>query len=839
MSKVFIRSISNRAVLHLLAVLSVSLIATLFVAVQLVAAQSNANEPTVRSFNGPTELKVGEEGVWRVTTTTQEESPLTYRIRWGDEKIMTQISDAAFSLFRKSDDFVQKTTFTHFYKKSGDYKITITVRDQNGNTSKTTSTVRVNEAEFKEAKFSVEPDSGKSPLEVVFKVDLGTRPQARIDFGDNSDQALVECDQTRTNERAVCDSPIEVVHTYQEAGSYKATLFKIFEQDKHVKDTIKIRVKTGNPVLDFFHTITDAFQGTFDASVSFLFPDDENVITDREFANLPDINTDEYRSGTRSVDEIEAIIINDQSGDRVTCNLSNGDHTFQAYIITSTNEIGISDCANADDVDGYLTTIITNLTLRHAFSGLTLENMKLVPIYIGDTGEDLTETKFDEDITVPEEDVNKIGFEVKVKDSSGATVQNWVQGNITIKSTDSLSFRWDARTGYAQCLPFLADNGSYALTRTNTQMLTGNTENENFNIYERAGAYYVECERTKDSTNVHTSVIEVTIDDDSDREVAPSTKDQYSTIKSDTEPLTVTVKRNAPAGCSNDIKYIGEIDWGDGSITRQPDNTTQECRDAQALTESHTYAKAGTYRIVVKLNGISVLRKDVTVRDEDQSSGNTLKVTVDDSDSLLVKLTTNDSAVNKKIAECKFAIGFFGPSGNGLNVDWGDGVEEPGDSYSDIQRGQSCTNFVSSHTYETAGTYTVTLKSWHPGPTDAPITDWEKSTTVTVGGDDDDDADSSEFSANPQSGKAELKVTFELPANKNTTLSFGDKSKSRSFAPCVEDDSSDGDCPDTRTVTHTYAKTGTYTARLISGCPIQAGACDESAKVETVTITVK
>src|SRR3989344_516718 len=469
MSKVFIRSVSSRALFHLLAVLSISLIATLFAAIQLAAAQAATDGPSVRSFSGPNELKVGEEGLWKVTTTDQDEGPITYRVRWGDESVASKISDAAFSLFRKSDDFVQRTTFTHFYRKSGDYQITVTIRDQGGNTTKTTSNVRVNEAEFKEAKFSVNSESGKAPLEVVFKVNLGTRVQARIDFGDDSDMALVECDQALTDERAVCDTPIEVIHTYQEAGSYKATLFKIFEQDRHIKDTLKIRVKTGNPALDFFHTITDAFQGTFDAALGFLFPDSENAITDREFANLPDINTDEYRSGTRTVDEIEAIIISDESGDKVTCNLSTGNHTFQAYIITSTNEIGVSDCATAANIDGYLTTLITNLTLRHAFSGLTLENMKLVPIYIGEIGEDITETQFDGATSTPEEDVNKIGFEVKIKDSSGATVQNWVQGNITIKSTDSLAFRWDARTGYSQCLPFLADNGSYALTRTNAQ----------------------------------------------------------------------------------------------------------------------------------------------------------------------------------------------------------------------------------------------------------------------------------------------------------------------------------------------------------------------------------
>src|SRR3989344_5530157 len=99
MSKVFIRSVSSRALFHLLAVLSISLIATLFAAIQLAAAQAATDGPSVRSFSGPNELKVGEEGLWKVTTTDQDEGPITYRVRWGDESVASKISDAAFSLF--------------------------------------------------------------------------------------------------------------------------------------------------------------------------------------------------------------------------------------------------------------------------------------------------------------------------------------------------------------------------------------------------------------------------------------------------------------------------------------------------------------------------------------------------------------------------------------------------------------------------------------------------------------------------------------------------------------------------------------------------------------------
>ncbi len=875
--------------------LSITFALSIFFLAQLSAIA--ADGPKIESINGPSELKINEDGVWKVIVTgeaqnnnnqtqyrQQDEGGTTiglvnegnqptdgdttgttiglnnpggepfdgetttiglnannesnndnrgnlyYKVNWGDESLGKKAVNAIVSVFNKNKDYEKKSTFSHSYKKSGEYTITVKVKDQDDNVSEKTTKVKVKEEQFPEAKFSVNKSSGDAPLEVIFKVNLGTRTQARIDFGDGSDIALVECDEPLNDNNEKCDTPIEVHHTYSDKGSYEAVLFKILNNERLVKDTLKIRVKTGNVILDFFSNIADAFQGAFDTVVENLFPGLAGDITDRDFANLPDINTDDYISGTRTVDEIEAIIINENPSGSFDCNFVPGPKKFQAYVITTTNEIGISDCAS-EDAYGYIDSIITNLMMRHGFSGLYLDIMLNVPIYIGNTGDSLLEVPGENEDEDPVEDPNKIGFEVKIKDQNGTTVQNWVQGNIKIRSTDILSFRWDARTGYKQCLPFLADNGSYALTRSDSKMLTGNTENENFNIYERSGAYYVECERTNDKKTVHTSVIEITIDDNGDRTVQPPTEDQYSLVKSSTNSLKVTINRNAPEGCSNDIKYVGEIDWGDGSVTKQPTQVTQECRDAQTLSESHTYKKAGTYKVLVKLNNVIVFRKEINVKESSSDQSGNVKLEVSENNPLKVNLTTNNADVNKKLSECKYSIGFYGASGNGLYVDWGDGTTEPADSMKDSLRGKSCTDVVTSHTYARAGNYTVTVTSWHPGPTDAPITDWKDSAIAKVGSGNNGSAD---FSASPLSGQAALKVTFKIPTDSNSTLTFGDRSKSRSFATCTG-----SDCGSKREVIHTYEKPGTYSARLITGCPIQSGTCTGDSKVETLVIEVK
>ncbi len=88
---------------------------------------------------------------------------------------------------------------------------------------------------------------------------------------------------------------------------------------------------------------------------------------------------------------------------------------------------------------------------------------------------------------------NTITFEVKAVGSEGKVLADWTQAErITVAPGVQLYFRWNG-TDYQQCLPFLNDNGNYALTVRNRAMTTGNTESEGYNINERSGVYRLEC----------------------------------------------------------------------------------------------------------------------------------------------------------------------------------------------------------------------------------------------------------------------------------------------------------------------------------------------------------
>jgi len=90
---------------------------------------------------------------------------------------------------------------------------------------------------------------------------------------------------------------------------------------------------------------------------------------------------------------------------------------------------------------------------------------------------------------------------------------------------------------------------------------------------------------------------------------------------------------------------------------------------------------------------------------------------------------TGPAPILEKLDSCVVSVGWFGPGGNGLSIEWGDGTTAP--QFAPEREGQACTD-VRSHTYEKEGSYTIIVTLWHPGPADEPITDWEDSVTVTV-----------------------------------------------------------------------------------------------------------
>ena len=88
--------------------------------------------PIIDGVEGPTYLKVGEEGTWILKAHDPEQGTVFYAVEWGDE------------IFLKTQEFFgQKATFTHRYLSPGIYTVRFTVIDAQELTAKTSISINV------------------------------------------------------------------------------------------------------------------------------------------------------------------------------------------------------------------------------------------------------------------------------------------------------------------------------------------------------------------------------------------------------------------------------------------------------------------------------------------------------------------------------------------------------------------------------------------------------------------------------------------------------------------------------------------------------------------------
>jgi PKD repeat protein len=101
-----------------------------------IAAARTALEhtPVITGVDAPDTLDVGEEGTWTLTTIDPLDGSLTYSVDWGDTPA---------TLLRPQDHFEQTSTFSHVYSAPGEYTITFTVENEEGQIARTSVTVEV------------------------------------------------------------------------------------------------------------------------------------------------------------------------------------------------------------------------------------------------------------------------------------------------------------------------------------------------------------------------------------------------------------------------------------------------------------------------------------------------------------------------------------------------------------------------------------------------------------------------------------------------------------------------------------------------------------------------
>jgi len=135
--------------------------------------------PVVRGISGPTTLRSGQTGTWRVQATEPNNQDLSYQINWGDEQYGAQ------SRYAGQQGFVQNSAFTHVYNQAGTYTVSVTVRNESGQTARTSTTVRVDREPVYEPYQPTVPSTPYVPYYTPYQqgYQYTTVPQFDIDTG--------------------------------------------------------------------------------------------------------------------------------------------------------------------------------------------------------------------------------------------------------------------------------------------------------------------------------------------------------------------------------------------------------------------------------------------------------------------------------------------------------------------------------------------------------------------------------------------------------------------------------------------------------------------------------
>lgn len=208
------------------------------------------------------------------------------------------------------------------------------------------------------------------------------------------------------------------------------------------------------------------------------------------------------------------------------------------------------------------------------------------------------------------------------------------------------------------------------------------------------------------------------------------------------EPMSGSVPLDVLFTVTAPLREGVQVDFGDGvTITRD----ALRCTGSQCSIR-HVYATPGTFRVELYTPGpvanaphfdalvYGTVTVEVFAGGKPPSPSASLTATPSSGRAPLTVELRAPKEVMEKMDGCVYSVGWFGASGKGLDVDWGDGTVTPESESAESLRGQSCAVAVRTHTYKTPGTYKVKVHSWHPGPTDGAITDWEGTTVVSVGG---------------------------------------------------------------------------------------------------------
>lgn len=184
--------------------------------------------PVIDTVDGPSSLKVNEQGTWKIIAHDLDSKYLYYSVDWGEPRIV--YSGAAMS--DANQVISQESSFTHSYTNPGTYKIRFTVTDDKGASSESTMTVIVEAVQQKYPDITIADINVDKNLvvgqEAVFGITLKNVGDATANgyfieyrYGDGSVENFVSTDKIAPGKKVT----LTTKHNYYSAGqcAFKAT----------------------------------------------------------------------------------------------------------------------------------------------------------------------------------------------------------------------------------------------------------------------------------------------------------------------------------------------------------------------------------------------------------------------------------------------------------------------------------------------------------------------------------------------------------------------------------------------------------------------------------------
>ncbi len=646
----------------------------------------------------------------------------------------------------------------HTFTKAGSYDVELTVTDAEGLISTDTVSIAVNTKDnvVPVAKLTATPTSGTAPLNVTFKGTNSTDDKAitkfSYDFKDGTTSAVANPS-----------------HTFTEAGTYdvKLTVTDAEGLTSNVKVTISVTSEVNKAPVS--KAIATPASGQVPLNVSF--------------------------KGTTSTDDKAITAYRWDFKDGTTSTAANPAHNFTTV---GTYEVGLK----VTDAEGLTSTDNVTVTVKAKDNAAPVAKVSAtpesgtIPLKVNFTGtkssDDKTITEYSWDfkdggittLANPTHTFTKAGsYEVALKVTDAEGLSSTGKVTITAKAEENAApvakISATPITGTVPLAVTFKGNtstddkaiASYAWNFKDGG--TASTANAG-HTFTKAGSYVVALKVTDAGGLSATETVTISVNE-KDNEV-PVAK-VSATPQSGTVPLAVSFKGNT----SSDDKVIASYNWD------FKDGTT-----ASTANPGHTFTKAGTYEVALKVTDAEGLNATETV-----------SITVNDKNTAPV---ANPSATPQS-GTVPLAVSFKGST----SAD-----DKAVTSYAwDFKDGATASTANPAHTFTKAGTYQVALKV-----TDAEGLNSTKTITIAVT-EKPNAAPVAKVSATPSSGTVPLAVSFS-----------GNTSSDDKAITSYTWNFKDGTTASTANPGHTFTKAGTYAVSL------KVTDAEGLNTTETVTITV-